>query len=48
MIEELRGQVKRLKEEFEVKNSEAQNAQVNLLEALNNKTENGANSTYVR
>jgi hypothetical protein len=29
-VEELRGQVKRLKEEFEVKNTEAQNAQVNL------------------
>jgi hypothetical protein len=48
LVEELRGQVKRLKEEFEVKNTEAQNAQVNLLEALNNKTETGVNSTYVR
>lgn len=45
VIEELRGQVKRLKEEFEVK------TQVNILEALNNKTEPsaaGVNTTYVR
>jgi hypothetical protein len=48
LVEELRGQVKRLKDEFEVKNTEAQKAQVNLLEALNNKTETGVNSTYVR
>lgn len=31
-----------------MKNTEAQKAQVNLLEALNNKTETGVNSTYVR
>ena len=48
IIEELRGQVKRLKEEFEIKNNQAQTAQANILEALNNKTETGVNSTYVR